>query len=102
MLKFDEWVGNALCCPVCGESYLHQRSVAVGFREKEDGRGMMTVVSDQGTSLVRPVPGLPGRRDCLEIAFECENCGSDKRHYLQVMQHKGQTLIEWVGAPSME
>jgi hypothetical protein len=46
---------------------------------------------------VRSVPRCGhthGRREALFIEFTCEGC--DTTPVLRVMQHKGQTLADWV------
>jgi len=95
---------DAVACPKCGEQYVHATSVDVWAREKEDGPGVIT-----RTEVPRnggPIDKRPGavttsfknvgewRRDGLQIRFACEQCG-DIPQTLQIVQHKGMTLVEW-------
>ena len=87
-----------LICPGCGDSadtWLHQKSVRLIWR-REDGVGEVVT-----SSLDEPAPkqarwgsGCPGRRQSMDIVFWCELC--DKTYTLRIMQHKGQTQLQWV------
>jgi hypothetical protein len=92
-LERDCW--SALCCPSCGETYLHQRAAEVGFRS-EDGHGDVTTID--GTSVKTEMaengdPRFSPRRDRITIHFTCENCDAKPR--LMISQHKGRTFLEW-------
>lgn len=93
-LKFD---GKYLCCPHCGENYLHHDKIAVFSRNEDDEHTLRTVVggNQTSTSVVHSShSGNPSsRRDGLIIGFWCEICGglSD----LLIAQHKGCTEMFW-------
>jgi len=105
--SFDEFTRDSLVllCPRCNSNNLHQCNVEVWFRREEHGDGIHTTVKGL-TSTVEPSPAkdCPGNRECLRIGFWCEHCshetgrGGDMLpiHTLEIMQHKGVTLIQWV------
>jgi hypothetical protein len=106
-----------LACPGCGGDFLRQGKVTVYNREKEDSEtGAAVTIS---TSEFKGPPSSEGRppitrektvvmmsqevgatdgnpsdrRQGLTIAFTCEQgCTAN----LTVIQHKGNTVIEWV------
>ena len=88
-------------CPRCLEHFLSHNRVEVVVRDAEDQDGSLITVNgnartDQGDVLMRmdkvASEECIGRRDHLVIHFSCEHCGIVK---LQVVQHKGQTLLRW-------
>ncbi len=84
--------GFSLRCPACGSEWLHQRTVDVGFRGKEDEpESNIISVSVNTTTVARG--SIAGRRDAIHISFECETCPA--RPMLTIMQHKGMTEVLW-------
>lgn len=99
MAKVDLDQDDVLVCPVCGYNFIHQGSVCVMNRFKEDGDGTKTTVSLDGKTVnVTHLPDseLPGRRDTVRINFWCEGC--PRSSVLEIAQHKGQTFFSWVEA----
>jgi len=97
-----------LCCPKCEGTYLHQIAVYAGFRRVEDEMESLTVAVDK-TGVRTQIARLEGRRDEAEIYFACENCTpEDKWSFpdpelaLRIYQHKGETLLEWLGKQPVE
>ena len=86
-----------LVCPECDSAYgLHHQQITAVFRQREDGDGTATTVALARTTLnAAKASDLPGRRDCIEIEFSCENCG-ELATVLRIEQHKGMTRLCWV------
>ena len=97
---------DTIVCPHCGDIYLHQTSVTIGDRNKEDGDGIGIHVSlgdefsrgepsggDIKLSIMKP-NNFIGRRQELIIEFSCEHC--DGCPSLAIWQHKGLTLMGWL------
>lgn len=87
-----------MMCPECGDEWLHQVNVYVANRP-EDCDSNCVRISSRGNIVSHHLDSndIPGRRDCVEISFSCENCG-DIGHRLRIQQHKGNTFIGWVNA----
>ena len=97
MVKIDN--NKCLLCPDCDNPYLHQESVEMFWRDREDSERGTYVQSSWGNppivdknSEMNQNPS--GRRDGLRIKFSCENCGREDIS-LTLSQHKGWTLMEW-------
>lgn len=99
--------GNILKCP-CGKDngsdYLHHSSVTSYFRHGDDSkRGVAAKCGIQDEDGVDSKPycmvtasmeGNPSsRRDGISIDFWCEHC--NRKPVLNIIQHKGCTIIEW-------
>ena len=106
--------GGALNCPDCGDNYLHHRDTTI-FERGEDG-DTTTVIAQNGRSA--QVSDFPSddtcnpswRRNGLIIEFECEHCHGPSwdpatdEHIpsnapplrLAIIQHKGNTFMEWL------
>ena len=89
-----------LTCPLCSEEYLHHGAVTVWNRAEDAEVGRLTTVS--GDVLIdaqnATMEGCPSRRrDALSIEFRCEHCHdkNDKSLHLDVIQHKGNTFLQW-------
>lgn len=87
---------SALCCPSCGERYLHHDRVAVYQRDSEDSKtGLSVSVANGRVSTGRSQAGNPSsRRGGIAIRFWCEHCKVIS--ILAIHQHKGNTFIEWL------
>lgn len=83
-----------LKCPSCGEEYLHQQEVRAHWRDEDQDAECHT--SAHHKTGVEKVPSklCVGRRDWIEIDFECEFCGPTQT--LMIQQHKGNTIVEWL------
>lgn len=105
-IKIDDF--EALICPHCRCNNLHHDAVEVWSRDHEDGEanlfsiGGYEVKTNHGSAVV-PVSmtfrkvderTAPGRRDCLDIHFWCEQC--DTKPTLRILQHKGSTIVAWL------
>lgn len=99
--------GGALNCPDCGDNYLHHRGTTI-FERSED-ESLTTVIAQNGrTAQISDFPSddtcnPSSRRNGLIIEFECEHCHYDREglnglplHRLAVIQHKGNTFMEWL------
>ena len=91
-------------CPVCGSHTLHQDTVEVFFRKEDAKSGIAVLVQGKAThdddvdlvpvSVSTDQTGNPSpRRDGVAIQFWCEACPATP--VLHVLQHKGDTIIEW-------
>ncbi len=69
----QEFGFDALRCPHCGGDYLHAKSPEY-----------------YGESIK---PSVPCGSDDFAIGFWCESCSAESS--LSILQHKGQTFIEW-------
>jgi len=129
MLKYKQieidsgYVGkdlSMLCCPRCGEIYLHHEGV-ISYDRSEDAEKVvktttLSPVTDAEdvkatTTSVEVTDGIGNpsdRRHGLAIAFWCECCSFDddpndlgnairsgRRIELTIAQHKGSTHIGW-------
>jgi len=83
-----------LRCPRCRGGNLHHGAVTVNQRRGEDGPGNATYVKGGLAHVKQDDSAFTGRRDCLAISFECEQCG-DVDFVLRVQQHKGNTFVYW-------
>ena len=89
---------KSLICPSCKNGWLHQRAVRVFFRAEDAKDGVSALVDASGVSATywanqEANPSL--RRDGVAIQFDCETC--DAVSVMQIVQHKGNTHIGWVG-----
>ena len=107
---------TSLRCPFCGSPTLHHETVDVYFRQEDADHGIavtvqgaavgaMTKASEQVTGGMRDPDLIPvavgtdqqqnpsPRRDGVAIRFWCEACPATP--VLNVIQHKGDTIIEW-------
>ena len=96
--------GNSTPCPNCGSTTLHQETVQIYFRQEDAEQGIAVTVN--GWAHHNPTSGgdVVGfntdqkenpspRRDGVAIQFWCEACPA--KPVLHVVQHKGDTIIEW-------
>lgn len=91
---------GALICPRCDCDFLHHEDASIFVRKEDD---YWTTVITQDTANVtstkfpnsetcNPSP----RRQGMIIRFSCESCG-DAPLQLALYQHKGVTVLEWMG-----
>jgi predicted RNA-binding Zn-ribbon protein involved in translation (DUF1610 family) len=93
-VSFDEQ--QRLRCPICGEGYgFHQSQYRISNPEYHDDKSVVVSAStlhhvdSTGYRLADSRP-----RESIEIKFWCENCGVDDVR-LQILQHKGETYMNW-------
>lgn len=88
---------NVLHCPACGEIYLHHVEVEVWDRKPKTDESIVTKCSTRGATIKRKAPFFSsGReRNGMRIKFWCECCHAES--VLDLVQHKGHTLMEWEG-----
>jgi hypothetical protein len=101
---------SELRCPRCGGSDLHHGPASVFQRAKEDGPTTEThfvayalgpfasYVAPEDTIMPNPSP----RRGALSIGFWCEFCDGQGlcAMRLEIVQHKGRSLIGWNMQPT--
>ena len=89
-------VCDALECPHCGNSNLHQTDIRVWDRE-EDAKDCLYVAVVNKQAWIVPVSANIGnpspRRQGMSVKFDCEHCSN--MPVLNIYQHKGFTYIEW-------
>jgi len=87
--------GDMLMCPCCYESDIHQDKVVVEWRNEEDGDGKRITSGDERSPTIEHIKskGLANRRHNIYIRLWCEHC--ETRSYLQIVQHKGKTIMRW-------
>lgn len=91
---------QALKCPECNDTWLHQSGVEVFVRDSEDAdKGIHASVEyGDGVSVDRSMDGNPSRRrDGIQIKFWCEQChdGESDPYVLRIEQHKGEEFVSW-------
>ena len=92
---FDAGLKSLLCCPGCGEDYLHHRTIKVFERSEDAKTGIHVVIKGENVAVDTDLAGNPSsRRTGLLIEFYCENCLAIP--VLSIEQHKGSTFIEFV------
>jgi len=95
---------DAIKCPHCGDTYLHHDEVRVFERSEEAAMKMCVTVRGMDVEPLGEPPRFPtvrvddsmvgspsDRRQGIEVGMWCENCG--KRSQLQIVQHKGMTIL---------
>jgi len=84
---------SLLICPGCGDHNLHQYTVEVFNRYREDDpAGLHAMIENQALNLDMDMGGNPSsRRDGILIYFYCEHCPGRVR--LSIAQHQGDTLV---------
>lgn len=97
---------GTLKCPTCGSEYLHHDTVTVWSRSEDNAQGVLTTVTGLGETSVVPHADMRGcpslRRHSVSLNFWCEDCHvtesgdvTESRLRLDIMQHKGMTLLQW-------
>lgn len=85
-----------LCCPLCGDVYVHVDEARVAARLREDGDITHISVTKAGQigSEVVPIGNRvgTGRRHRIALHGWCEMCGG--KFAIVFTQHKGVTLVE--------
>jgi len=87
-----------LSCPFCDSSYLHHQQVTHYDRLEDNPDTTVTIVRAglHVAHMMWPsetVRNPSSRRDGLVVQFWCEGCDNEPELYL--LQHKGQTFLEW-------
>jgi hypothetical protein len=96
---------DCLQCPECEGENLHHFETRVVERFSEDNAGTIATFIEHNVTLrTLEAKDIPGRRDCIEIDFYCENCTDfpeidgdqpGRTFTLRILQHKGETRINW-------
>lgn len=85
-----------LVCPLCGGSHLHHVSVTTYDRKEDAEEGTSLHIRAGFMTFSNNLAGNPSlRRSGLTIEFACESC--DTTSLLGIAQHKGCTIVDWVG-----
>ena len=103
-IYIDPGTSSVLVCPICVNVNLHQGTVEVYIRDKEDSlSGTHVLVEESNNENMGKgaifadhdvEDGNPSvRRDGLKIAFRCEY--HDDPLMLNIFQHKGITYFQW-------
>lgn len=89
---------SALCCPLCGDQWIHIDDTYVSGRDGEDEPVRRIRVGPDAKPETEPLAHTPisdeGRRHVIALAGWCETC--DRRFAWTFKQHKGQTIVEVV------
>lgn len=86
-----------LCCPQCGETWLHHGKVSVFNRAEDKEQGTHVCVSEDSVKVNTDLAGNPSlRRHGVTIEFICEICHHIST--LAIAQHKGQSEVYWIGS----
>ena len=93
---------NELCCPLCGDVFVHIDQVRVAARPKgEDGPEIDVGLTASGALTLDATPTGravgAGRRHRIALLGWCEMCGG--KFALVFTQHKGVTFVESVEMP---
>ena len=87
---------GVLLCPHCGGDYLRHQQIDVFNRAREDSADGLAITirgCAEQTSTDAQEGNPSHRRDGMRIMFLCEGC--DQMSHLTIVQHKGQTFMEW-------
>jgi hypothetical protein len=87
-----------LCCPGCGDNFLHHDRVTIFDRCEDENECIVTEVNEDGHISIKKSDGLRNpsvRRHGIAIRFWCEHCGPDNPFDLTIAQHKGETRLAW-------
>lgn len=104
-VSIEKPYSHNLCCPSCGDIFLHHRAVHVFNRDQDEEIGMETVVfEEESHTRVSNCDGNPSlRRHGVAIDFHCEHCNNGDSDglvaQLCISQHKGSTGIFWRAVP---
>lgn len=80
-------------CSHCGFDYTHQFETHVFERPEDAKHGNHVTVNNNDVKIDRDISKNPsGRRHGVSILLSCEGCDGITR--LDIIQHKGNTLIE--------
>lgn len=81
-------------CGGCG-SDLHQKWANIAWRTREEGQAFLVRTQGESTEVIlrNKAEGAVDNRNAIRIGFACSECG--KTHVLQIVQHKGETRVEW-------
>jgi len=84
---------DALLCPACGGSNLHQGRVEVFHRHREEAPSTAIAVVDGMLVDADAARNPSSRRQGLLVHFGCETCPAEPS--LAIYQHKGTTFVLW-------
>jgi hypothetical protein len=87
-----------LCCPKCGETYVHHGKINVFERAEDDDKGIHVIINSQNVCIKSDLKGNPSlRRNGLTIEFWCELCNCVS--VLAIAQHKGTSIVTFYPVP---
>ncbi|MDR1084787.1 MAG: hypothetical protein LBP22_07985 [Deltaproteobacteria bacterium] len=97
IVHYNNELNGSIQCPKCHCGNLHHVKVEIFSRQEDKGEVFNTVFS-KGTQIsidkiLEASDNPSSRREGLKIWFTCENC--DLYSALNVVQHKGETLLYW-------
>ena len=89
-------LGQAVCCPSCGEINLHHEITEVFNRRTEDAKdGLHVLVTGASSTIETGMSANPSPyRDGILIRFSCEHC--DANPVMVITQHKGTTYMKFI------
>ena len=94
--SYNQGYGSVVICPSCGGTYIHHDRIEVFDRSEDSNTGLhVTVAAGKATTDTSQNENPSLRRDGISIHFWCENC--DAKPVLNIVQHKGQTMIDFLG-----
>jgi hypothetical protein len=88
---------TVIACVHCGSTFTHQQTVQVYEREEDAECGIYASVSAfaGGVNSCFPMEANPSpRRSGIRVTLRCEECLGYSN--LEILQHKGQTLMRVV------
>jgi hypothetical protein len=89
---------NILCCPQCGNDYIHQSDEVFLMQNVMDQSGSIPLITKADMNKnYRRIDGdikLPYRGNSIAVKFCCELC--DNTSFLYISQHKGNTHIDFI------
>jgi hypothetical protein len=83
-----------LSCLACGHNYTYHGSIEVFERGEDEQTGLHVTVANKKAKIDTDLTGNPSlRRYGLTIEVHCESCEAVST--LSIVQHKGETFIEY-------
>ena len=94
-LRFGTVYGGITLTSPCGCDNLHQESIEFFSRSEDSDKGFHVIAGDGKQLTVNDsMVGNPSsRRGGIKITFSCED--SNNKPVLNIVQHKGNTLMFW-------
>jgi hypothetical protein len=90
-----------LICPFCDGTYLHHKEIEIFNRIEDASIGLHVTVEHDCVNLDQSMVNNPSlRRTGFLIYFWCETCETEQEPVLSVVQHKGQTFLQWTTSDS--
>lgn len=80
-------------CPVCGDDYTHHSDVRT-YKRLGGEDGYSYYIEPLSDKMILSSNNPSKRRGAIQIEMECEN---GHKFYLNIVQHKGMTYIDYEG-----